>query len=133
MPELPEMENYRTLLSEEILDLLITGVVINRDKTINTEPDLFINELTGNRIIFVERRAKHLIFHLANGKRLVLHLMLGGMIFWGTEEERLIVPHKWKFSLAITFYSLSDCAWVIYICLLRKKPKRRCLILDLNL
>jgi formamidopyrimidine-DNA glycosylase len=88
MPELPEMENYRTLLSEKILDLPITGVVINRDKTINTEPDLFISELTGNRIIFVERRAKHLIFHLGNGKRLVLHLMLGGMIFWGTEEER---------------------------------------------
>ncbi|MCZ1268722.1 DNA-formamidopyrimidine glycosylase family protein, partial [Paenibacillus tundrae] len=88
MPELPEMENYRTLLSEKILDLPITGVVVNREKSINTDPDVFTRELTGNRIIFVERRAKHLIFHLANGKRLVLHLMLGGMIFWGTEAER---------------------------------------------
>ncbi|PZT54081.1 Fpg/Nei family DNA glycosylase [Paenibacillus silvae] len=88
MPELPEMENYRTLLSEHILDKLITGVVVNREKTINTSADVFVSELTGNRIIFVERRAKHLIFHLANGKRLVLHLMLGGMLFWGTEDER---------------------------------------------
>ena len=88
MPELPEMENYRILLSEHILDLPITDVIVNREKTINTAPDVFIQELTGNRIIFVERRAKHLIFHLANGKRLVLHLMLGGMLFWGTENER---------------------------------------------
>ncbi|MBY0219741.1 Fpg/Nei family DNA glycosylase [Paenibacillus illinoisensis] len=88
MPELPEMENYRTLLSAEILDLLITGVVVNRENSINKEPEEFTRELTGNRIIFVERRAKHLIFHLANGKRLVLHLMLGGMIYWGTEADR---------------------------------------------
>ncbi|WP_145047213.1 MULTISPECIES: Fpg/Nei family DNA glycosylase [Paenibacillus] len=88
MPELPEMENYRVLLSEKILDLPITGVIVNRDKSINKEVQAFSQELVGNRVIFVERRAKHLIFHLANGKRLVLHLMLGGMIYWGTEAER---------------------------------------------
>lgn len=88
MPELPEMENYRTLLSDHILDKPITGVAVNREKSINKTPDEFAQQLMGNRIIFVERRAKHLIFHLSNGKRLVLHLMLGGLLYWGTEEDR---------------------------------------------
>lgn len=88
MPEYPEMENYRRLLSQHIINLPITGVTVNREKTLNVEPDLFIHSLIGSRIVFVERRGKHLIFHLNDGRRLLLHLMLGGLLFFGTEEER---------------------------------------------
>ncbi|MGN7357116.1 Fpg/Nei family DNA glycosylase [Paenibacillus sp. SAF-054] len=88
MPELPEMENYRRLLSENIINQPITRVVINREKSVNVPADQFIQELTGLRAIFVERRGKHLIFHLNNGRRLLLHLMLGGLLYYGTEEDR---------------------------------------------
>lgn len=88
MPELPEMENYRKLLSELILDQEITGVTVEREKSINIDKGQFTEELIGRRIIFVERRAKFLVFHLDNGRRLLLHLMLGGMLYVGKPEDK---------------------------------------------
>ncbi|MDQ0194862.1 Fpg/Nei family DNA glycosylase [Paenibacillus wynnii] len=88
MPELPEMENYRRLLSQHIINVPITGVTVNREKTINVETNVFTEALLGARVVFVERRAKYILFHLYDGRRLLLHLMLGGMLFYGTEEER---------------------------------------------
>jgi formamidopyrimidine-DNA glycosylase len=88
MPELPEMENYRRLLSQHIINVPITGVTVNREKTINVDKDVFSQALLGARVVFVERRAKYLLFHLNDGRRLLLHLMLGGMLFYGTADER---------------------------------------------
>ncbi|KWX70067.1 Fpg/Nei family DNA glycosylase [Paenibacillus jilunlii] len=88
MPELPEMENYRKLLSQHLINVPITGVTVNREKTINMGTPEFTQALLGARIVFVERRAKHILFHLHDGRRLLLHLMLGGLLFYGTEEER---------------------------------------------
>ncbi|AHV97715.1 Fpg/Nei family DNA glycosylase [Paenibacillus sabinae] len=88
MPEFPEMENYRRLLSKHIVNVPITGVTVNREQSINVELEQFKKSLTGARMVFVERRGKHLVFHLHDGRRLLLHLMLGGLLFFGTEEER---------------------------------------------
>ena len=88
MPELPEMENYRTLLSERILDRPITGVTIEREKSLNVSTDVFRTALLGNSVVYIERRGKHLIFHLNSGRRLLLHLMLGGMMYLGSEEDK---------------------------------------------
>ncbi|GGA24950.1 Fpg/Nei family DNA glycosylase [Paenibacillus physcomitrellae] len=88
MPEWPEMENYRSLLSGLLLDKEISGVTLNREKSVNLEPEMFKQELIGRKVIFVERRAKYLIFHLDNGRRLLLHLMLGGMLYFGSEEDK---------------------------------------------
>ncbi|ALA42577.1 MULTISPECIES: Fpg/Nei family DNA glycosylase [Paenibacillus] len=88
MPELPEMENYRILLSKQILDIPITGVTVSREKSINTEVETFEKQLLGTTVVYLERRGKHLIFHLNTGGRLVLHLMLGGLLYLGTEEQR---------------------------------------------
>ncbi len=88
MPELPEMENYRRLLSQHLINVPITAVTVNREKSINMETEAFAKALIGARIVFIERRAKHILFHLHDGRRLLLHLMLGGILFYGTEEER---------------------------------------------
>jgi formamidopyrimidine-DNA glycosylase len=88
MPELPEMENYSKLLNQRIAGQVITDVQINREKSINVNPDLFIAAVRGQQVLGVERRAKHLLFHLQNGHVLLLHLMLGGWMFYGTEEEK---------------------------------------------
>ncbi|MDQ6598988.1 bifunctional DNA-formamidopyrimidine glycosylase/DNA-(apurinic or apyrimidinic site) lyase [Bacillus salipaludis] len=88
MPELPEMENYRRLLNQRIADHVITDVQINREKSINVKPELFINSVLHQKVTTVDRRAKHLLFHLQNGQVLLLHLMLGGWMFYGTEEEK---------------------------------------------
>ncbi|MFD1954772.1 DNA-formamidopyrimidine glycosylase [Paenibacillus thailandensis] len=88
MPELPEMETYRKLLNEQIAGTVITGTEVTREKSINVSPEAFNEQLTGRTVWYVERRGKHLIFHLDNGKRLELHLMLGGFLFFGREEDK---------------------------------------------
>lgn len=88
MPELPEMETYRTLLTEKIVGKTITQVEVNREKSVNTTPEFFIKNVTGSRVQTISRRAKHLLFHLDNDYVLLLHLMLGGWMYWGTPTKR---------------------------------------------
>jgi len=88
MPELPEMENYRSLLSSLIINKPITNVEINREKSINVSTTKFIEKVLDRRITNIERRAKHLVFYLDNNYVLLLHLMLGGWIFYGDELNK---------------------------------------------
>ncbi|MFD2924678.1 bifunctional DNA-formamidopyrimidine glycosylase/DNA-(apurinic or apyrimidinic site) lyase [Halobacillus naozhouensis] len=88
MPELPEMENYKILLQQKIKGRTIIDVDINRDKSINVDPENFMNQVQTQKVAEIERKAKHLLFHLENGYILVLHLMLGGILFYGTEQEK---------------------------------------------
>ncbi|WP_308634327.1 Fpg/Nei family DNA glycosylase [Paenibacillus silvisoli] len=90
MPEWPEMEHYRNMLAERISGQPIMKVQVTRPKSINVPVDEFQKELVGRVVWFVEHRGKMLIFHLDNGKRLLLHLMLGGLIryeSYGAEED----------------------------------------------
>jgi formamidopyrimidine-DNA glycosylase len=88
MPELPEMENYKLLLVQKLAGKTISNVEIIREKSINVVADTFIKNVRGQRIIAIERKAKHLLFHLDNGQVLLLHLMLGGWMFYGIEEDK---------------------------------------------
>lgn len=87
MPELPEMETYRVLLSHNIINKTITDVEINREKSINKHVQNFISHVQGKTITQVKRRAKHLIFELSSGQNLLLHLMLGGWMFLGNDRN----------------------------------------------
>ncbi|WP_462411780.1 DNA-formamidopyrimidine glycosylase [Neobacillus sp. Marseille-QA0830] len=88
MPELPEMENYKIHLNNRIMGQTITGVEINRDKSVNLNPELFKNTVSSQKVLSVSRRGKHLLFHLQNGHVLLLHLMLGGWMFFGQEADK---------------------------------------------
>ena len=88
MPELPEMENYKILLNQKIAGQIISAVQINREKSINVNPDLFTRTVQHQKIITINRRGKHLLFQLQNGKILLLHLMLGGWMYHGTEADK---------------------------------------------
>ncbi len=88
MPELPEMEHYRNLLNQKIAGQIITEVQVNREKSVNVNPELFIHTVVNQRILTVNRRGKHLLFHLENGQVMLLHLMLGGWMHFGTEEDK---------------------------------------------
>lgn len=88
MPELPEMETYKSLLQQLIGGQTITGVTINREKSINIAKEPFVLQIVNQKIEAIERRAKYLIFQLQNGSCLLLHLMLGGWMFYGKEEDR---------------------------------------------
>jgi len=88
MPEYPEMEHYRTQLSALISGLKIAGATVNRAASINEPAETFAEALTGRTVLFVERRGKHLLFHLDDGNRLLLHLMLGGWLFYGEQGPK---------------------------------------------
>jgi formamidopyrimidine-DNA glycosylase len=88
MPELPEMEIYRMLLTDEFMGKQITGVEINREKSINMPVPVFTAKIQGNSTMGIHRRAKFLIFDLNSGNHLLLHLMLGGWMFIGDERLR---------------------------------------------
>lgn len=88
MPELPEMENYRRLLADNIVGRQITHVTVNREKSINVPVPQFESTLAGRTVIEMSRRAKHLLFHLDSGQVLLLHLMLGGWMHLGTEQDK---------------------------------------------
>lgn len=87
LPELPEMENYKQLLTKKITGKKITQVTVTREKTVNMPVDKFINEVEGRTIIAIDRRAKHLVFKLDSGKGLLLHLMLGGLMYVGKFDD----------------------------------------------
>ncbi|HET6872230.1 MAG TPA: DNA-formamidopyrimidine glycosylase family protein [Sporolactobacillaceae bacterium] len=86
MPELPEMEHYKEVLMGRVLNKPITDVRINRPKSINKDPSFFKERLIGQEITAIERRAKFLAFHLTNKDVLLLHLMLGGKMYYGQES-----------------------------------------------
>lgn len=88
MPELPEMEHYKSLLNQSILGKTITDVQINRVKSINVTVEDFIQKVIHHKITRINRRAKHLLFYLDNGNVLLLHLMLGGWMFYGPEKDK---------------------------------------------
>ncbi|GHH99353.1 Fpg/Nei family DNA glycosylase [Neobacillus kokaensis] len=88
MPELPEMENYKILLNQKIAGEIITDILINRDKSININAELFKKTVKHQKVVNVNRRGKHLLFQLQNGQTLLLHLMLGGWMFFGKEADK---------------------------------------------
>lgn len=89
MPEIPEMENYRSLLNQSINAKKITSVEVNRSKTINIPVEDFVAKVQGQSIKEVARRAKFLVFQLADGNFLLLHLMLDGRITLTPVEEKV--------------------------------------------
>lgn len=88
MPELPEMEHYRRLLTPCVAGRIITDVDITREKSINVPVPTFRDALVGSAIGRVDRRAKHLLFRIDAERVLLLHLMLGGVLFWGRPEQK---------------------------------------------
>lgn len=87
MPELPEMETYRTLLCSTVIGRTIVDAAVNREKTINVSVAEFLHRVRLTRIEQVTRRAKHLLFWLDSGDVLLLHLMLGGWLYRGRTDD----------------------------------------------
>ncbi|AST94792.1 Fpg/Nei family DNA glycosylase [Shouchella clausii] len=87
MPEMPEMATYQKWLTRTVVGQMITDVEVNREKSINVPVIEFKAALQHQTVTEVSRRGKQLLFHLASGQMLLLHLMLGGWMHWGTEED----------------------------------------------
>jgi formamidopyrimidine-DNA glycosylase len=78
MPELPEVETVRGGLAPVLEGQRLSRVEARRPDLRFPFPDNFVQELTGARIVRLERRAKYLLAQLDREDTLVMHLGMSG-------------------------------------------------------
>ncbi len=78
MPELPEVETVRRGLQPVMEGARILAVEQRRADLRFPFPADFTERLTGNTVTAVERRAKYLLFRLADGLTMIAHLGMSG-------------------------------------------------------
>ena len=80
MPELPEVETIRRAIEPLVLGKTILKIQLHDPSIAQGEPERVRNEPVGTTVAAVNRRGKHLILVLDNGKGLALHLRMTGSI-----------------------------------------------------
>ncbi len=80
MPELPEVETVCRALQKSIAGQDIASVTLHREGLRTPFPKDLKQRLEGQKIVRVDRRAKYILMHLADGDILVLHLGMSGRI-----------------------------------------------------
>ena len=96
MPELPEVETVRRGLEDRIVGRRIDRVTLGRLRSVRryAEPQAFVDELVGVRILRLGRHGKYLLVHMDAGIVLVIHLRMSGQLLHvapGTVAE--LAPH----------------------------------------
>jgi formamidopyrimidine-DNA glycosylase len=88
MPELPEVETIKNELTPHVLGHKITGVTLSDEKVVR-QPSVeeFRSGITGQRITTISRRGKYLIFGLASGEALIIHLKMTGSLLLKPPER----------------------------------------------
>ncbi len=81
MPELPEVETVRRVLSEQIIGLKIVNIEIRYSSIVEDDIDYFKNNIINKEIINISRLGKFLIFNLDNGN-IISHLRMEGKYFY---------------------------------------------------
>ncbi|WP_306549698.1 bifunctional DNA-formamidopyrimidine glycosylase/DNA-(apurinic or apyrimidinic site) lyase [Desulfobulbus sp.] len=92
MPELPEVEVTRRGLLEQLPGRTVTAVSWSAHRLRSAIPhQLLREEIAGQQIRTVDRRAKYLLVRMASGAVLVIHLGMTGKL---GVIERQTAPHK---------------------------------------
>jgi formamidopyrimidine-DNA glycosylase len=87
MPELPEVETIRNELAPWVVGQSFTKVTIFDDKLVcGCSIGEVRRGLVGQKIESLERRGKYLIFHLWNGRSLIIHLRMTGSLLLDPQE-----------------------------------------------
>ena len=87
MPELPEVETVRKVLTPIVKDREILSIEIKREKTIEGNAKEFKDSLTHETFLSVDRIGKYLIFHLSHNKVIISHLRMEGKYYEFLENE----------------------------------------------
>jgi formamidopyrimidine-DNA glycosylase len=78
VPELPEVETVRRGLQPVLEGALLTRVEQRRADLRFPFPIRFVERLTGQRVVRVDRRAKYILVRLSGGETLLMHLGMTG-------------------------------------------------------
>ena len=87
MPELPEVETIKNVLSKIVIGQTITSIDVYRKGTIEGDSDLFVSSLVGEKFLSLSRIGKYLIFHLTDEKVIISHLRMEGKYYEFNEDE----------------------------------------------
>ncbi len=88
MPELPEVETIRRQLSRVIKGKKIKSVEVRWGKRLTPSKHEFITELTGRKILRIERRGKLIRFYLSGGKSMIVHLKMTGLLLLKSKDAK---------------------------------------------
>jgi formamidopyrimidine-DNA glycosylase len=81
MPELPEVETIKNELSPCVVGQSFTKVtILDAELVCGGSAEEVRRGLIGQKIESLERRGKYLIFHLSNGRSLIMHLRMTGVL-----------------------------------------------------
>jgi formamidopyrimidine-DNA glycosylase len=81
VPELPEVETVRRQIAPVLEGATITRAeILDQRLTRPVDPALVADALVGERIATIERRGKYLLWRLASGRTLVVHLRMTGSL-----------------------------------------------------
>jgi len=87
MPELPEVETIRSELSSWVVGQSFTEVdIVDARLVSGVSAGKIRRGLIGQRVESLERRGKYLIFHLSNGRSLIMHLRMTGSLLLNPKE-----------------------------------------------
>ncbi len=100
MPELPDLEAYRSFFNRRIPDVGIEAVTVGIPLVVRVPKDDFIATLTDNLFGAVERRGKFILFSLKSGDYVAIHPMLSGRFQYCRPQEKRRA--KTCFVLALT-------------------------------
>jgi formamidopyrimidine-DNA glycosylase len=78
VPELPEVEAVRRLISRSLVSASIDRLELRRPDLRRPFPRRFVQRLTGQRVLALTRRAKYLLAPLSSGETLLMHLGMSG-------------------------------------------------------
>ncbi len=86
MPELPEVETIKNELRPYVVGRNVSGVTLFWEGMLQkTTPAEFHSRIYGQRITGLSRRGKYLIFSLAGGELLIVHLRMTGALLIGKD------------------------------------------------
>ena len=88
MPELPEVETIKNVLSKIVIGKTIKSIDVYRNLTIEGDASEFKKSLIGETFLSMSRIGKYLIFHLSNDKVIISHLRMEGKYYEFLENER---------------------------------------------
>jgi len=87
MPELPEVETIKNELSPWVVGQSFTQVtILDTELVCGGSAEEVRRGLIGQKVESLGRRGKYLIFHLSNGKSLIIHLRMTGVLLLNPKQ-----------------------------------------------
>ncbi|MDR1083393.1 MAG: bifunctional DNA-formamidopyrimidine glycosylase/DNA-(apurinic or apyrimidinic site) lyase [Deltaproteobacteria bacterium] len=97
MPELPEAETMARELAQKTLGHKIAEVQVSYPAIVASDLSSFSSLLTGRKVLQVRRLGKRIVFDLAGGHNLLIHLKMTGQFkfcdFWPGSNPESWPPH----------------------------------------